>query len=194
MDIAEVQQHLPPHTTARSPATATEKTFIATSTDPVDMATSVVPPDLTISGSTCHMRTAAVPSTAVSRNIVDPASMERIGIGQRSAAIGMMKIVVMNAGMTDDTISIALAIVTIAGMTDEMTVAIVVVVMIDEMIAVMTVEMTVEMIVAMTAGMTAEEMNVAGMIAEMTVVRTVDLIDIVTTVSVSARESKTRTL
>jgi hypothetical protein len=138
MATAGVPQRLLLRTTARSLATATETTSMVTCTDPEAMRRSVEPHDRISSGNIYLMKIAAALSTAASRSIVDPVSMERTGRGQRSGVIGMMRTVVMSAemndGMTGDMINIASAtvIATIVGKTAEMT-DVTTVVMIDDM-------------------------------------------------------------
>ena len=111
---------------------------MVTCTDPEAMRRSVEPHDRISSGNIYLMKIAAALSTAASRSIVDPVSMERTGRGQRSGVIGMMRTVVMSAemndGMTGDMINIASAtvIATIVGKTAEMT-DVTTVVMIDDM-------------------------------------------------------------
>jgi hypothetical protein len=112
---------------ARSLATATETTSMVTCTDPEAMRRSVEPHGRISSENICLTKIAAALSTAASRSIVEPVSMERTGRGQRSGAIGMMRTDVMSAetndGMTGDMINIASAtvIAMIVGKTAEMT-------------------------------------------------------------------------
>lgn len=164
-----VPQRLLLRTTARSLATVTETTSMVTCTDPEAMRRSAEPRDRISSENIYLMKIAVAPSTAASRSIVDPVSMERTGRDQRSGVTGMMRTVVMSAvmsaamsaemndgmsdgmsdGMTGDMINIASATVIAmnVGKTAEMT-DVTTVVMIDDMIDIVKIVSVIVIVIA----------------------------------------------
>lgn len=137
---------------------------MVTCTDPEAMRRSVEPHDRISSGNIYLMKIAAALSTAASRSIVDPVSMERTGRGQRSGVIGMMRTVVMSAemndGMTGDMINIASAtvIATIVGKTAEMT-DVTTVVMIDDMTDIVKIVIVIVIVIANESESESEPMT-----------------------------------